>query len=72
MSYVHVHTALFSSPAFTGVSKGGAYGDNVQEVDWSVGEILNTLRELGIDDNTLVFFTRLDCIATIYCKMQHK
>lgn len=30
MSYVHVHTALFSSPAFTGISRGGEFGDNLE------------------------------------------
>lgn len=37
MSYLHVHTALFSSKDFAGKSKHGAYGDAVEEMDWSVG-----------------------------------
>eukprot|EP00042_Codosiga_hollandica_P058666 m.888254 g.888254 ORF g.888254 m.888254 type:complete len:519 (+) comp59927_c0_seq3:5005-6561(+) len=57
MSYVHVHTRLFSSPNFTNVSAGGAFGDNVQEMDWSVGQILDRIHQLGIDENTVVFFT---------------
>lgn len=57
MAYVHVHTALFSSPMFTNVSRGGRFGDNLEELDWSVGQLLQTLTTLGIDRNTLVLFT---------------
>ncbi|MEO6787032.1 MAG: sulfatase [Chthoniobacteraceae bacterium] len=47
----------FSSPAFRGKSRNGDYGDAVEELDWSAGEILATLRRLGLDDRTLVIFT---------------
>ena len=47
----------FSSPAFRGRSRNGAYGDAVEELDWSAGEILATLRRLGIDERTLVIWT---------------
>lgn len=40
LSYLHVHTALFSSKDFAGKSKHGAYGDAVEEMDWSVGMCL--------------------------------
>eukprot|EP00037_Helgoeca_nana_P016944 m.159891 g.159891 ORF g.159891 m.159891 type:complete len:541 (-) comp23766_c0_seq1:285-1907(-) len=56
-AYVHVHTALFSSPMFTNVSRGGRFGDNLEELDWSVGQVLSTLTAHGIADNTLVLFT---------------
>ena len=56
-SYMHVHTALFSSPAFTNVSEGGPFGDNVEEMDDSVGQIVRELDELGIENNTVIFFT---------------
>ncbi|EDQ89914.1 uncharacterized protein MONBRDRAFT_32135 [Monosiga brevicollis MX1] len=56
-SYVHVHSPLFSSPAFFNVSRGGRFGDNVEEMDHSVGRILNTLDELGIANDTLVILT---------------
>lgn len=54
--YAHTfpHVPLFSSK--TG-SPRGLYGDVVEEIDWSVGEILNTLKRLGIESNTFVFFT---------------
>ncbi|WP_395742150.1 sulfatase [Prosthecobacter sp.] len=51
------HVPLFASPAFKGKSRGGIYGDAVEELDWSVGQIMATLRETGLAENTLVFFT---------------
>ncbi len=51
------HIPLFASDKFKGRSAAGAYGDAVEELDWSVGEILSTLRRLGIDRDTLVIFT---------------
>ncbi|XP_045852257.1 steryl-sulfatase-like isoform X2 [Meles meles] len=57
LSFLHVHTALFSSKDFAGKSKHGAYGDAVEEMDWSVGQILNVLEELKLANNTLVYFT---------------
>lgn len=51
------HIPLGASPAFKGKSAGGPYGDAVEEIDWSTGEILRTLRELGLDEHTLVIFT---------------
>ena len=52
-----VHIPLAASAEFSGKSKLGIYGDAIQELDWSTGEILKTLRELGLDDKTLVVFT---------------
>ncbi|MFO0803728.1 MAG: sulfatase [Gemmataceae bacterium] len=51
------HVPLFSGAKFKGSSKQGAYGDVIQEIDWSVGEILKTLDEHGLAKNTLVIFT---------------
>lgn len=51
------HVPLYASPAFEGKSKRGLYGDVVTEFDWSVGEVLKTLKDLKIDNNTLVIFT---------------
>jgi len=47
----------FASPAFKGKSRNGGYGDSVEELDWSTGEILATLKKLGLDERTLVVFT---------------
>jgi arylsulfatase A len=52
-----VHVPLFVSDKFKGKSGAGLYGDVVQELDWSMGEIFKTLRKHQIDDNTLVIFT---------------
>jgi arylsulfatase A len=51
------HTPLFASPEFKDRSRRGRYGDAVEELDWSVGQVLATLRREGLAENTLVFFT---------------
>lgn len=51
------HVPLFASDAFLGKSPRGLYGDVIEEIDWSVGQILQTLRDQKIDRNTLVVFT---------------
>jgi arylsulfatase A-like enzyme len=51
------HAPLAASDAFLGRSMGGLYGDMVEELDWSVGEVLAFLKEQGLERNTLVFFT---------------
>jgi arylsulfatase A-like enzyme len=51
------HVPLFPSAQFLGSSGAGLYGDVVQEIDWLVGQILERLAALGIDDETLVLFT---------------
>jgi arylsulfatase A-like enzyme len=51
------HVPLFVSERFKGKSEQGLYGDVVMELDWSVGQILQTLENLGIDGDTLVVFT---------------
>jgi arylsulfatase A-like enzyme len=47
----------FASPAFRGKSANGSYGDSVEELDWSAGAIMATLKQLGIDERTLVIWT---------------
>ncbi len=51
------HVPLFVSDKFDGASEQGLYGDVIMEIDWSVGQILETLRTLGLDQDTLVIFT---------------
>lgn len=51
------HVPLFASDEFRGNSRAGIYGDAVEELDWSVGQILDCLRQHGIAENTLVLFT---------------
>ena len=50
------HMPLFRSKEFEGISARGLYGDAVEEIDSNVGRILTTLRDLRIDENTLVLF----------------
>lgn len=51
------HVPLFTAAPFEGQSDAGLYGDVVETIDWSMGQILDKLRELGLDENTLVVFT---------------
>ena len=51
------HTPLFASERFKGKSPRGIYGDVLAELDWNVGEVLKALKDNGVADNTLVFFT---------------
>jgi arylsulfatase A len=51
------HTPVFASEAFRGKSRRGAYGDAVEELDWSTGEVLAALRREGLAERTLVIFT---------------
>jgi arylsulfatase A len=51
------HVPLFVSDKFKGKSEQGLYGDVMMEIDWSAGQILSTLKRLGIDKKTLVIFT---------------
>lgn len=51
------HVPLFASDKFLGTSRRGLYGDVIEEIDWSVGQVLDSLRNLNLDKNTLVFFT---------------
>lgn len=51
------HVPLFASPEFKGKSRAGIYGDTVEEIDWSVGQVLDALKQEGIAECTLVFFT---------------
>ena len=56
MPHVMPHVPIFASESFAGRSEHGLYGDVIEELDWSVGEILATLERMGIDDKTLVIF----------------
>ena len=51
------HLPLFRSDEFAGVSRRGLYGDVIEEIDESVGQVLDTLRSEGLAENTLVVFT---------------
>jgi len=51
------HLPIYSSSAFSGKSKGGRYGDVIEEMDHNVGRLLDALVETGKEENTLVIFT---------------
>lgn len=51
------HVPLFASPEFKGRSRRGIYGDTVEELDWSVGQVLDALRSARVAENTLVVFS---------------
>jgi arylsulfatase A len=55
--YTMPHTPLFRSSEFAGTSIGGRYGDVVEEIDWSVGQIRRSLEEQGLAENTLIVFS---------------
>ena len=51
------HVPIYASPDFQGKSERGLYGDVIEEIDWSVGQILAKLEEKGILENTLIVFS---------------
>ena len=57
LPHTAVHLPLVPGKRFKNSSKDGAYGDWVQEIDWSMGELLKALKSEGIDDETLILFT---------------
>jgi len=57
VSYTAPHLPHVPNPKNTGVSAGGTYGDVVEDLDTNVGRLLQTLRELKVDENTIVIVT---------------
>ena len=57
LPHTAIHTPIHPGEAFRGKSNNGAVGDWIQEVDWSTGRLLDTLRELKLAESTLVIFT---------------
>jgi len=57
LPYTMVHVPVFASKAYAGKSPRGLYGDALEEIDGSVGQILETLRKQKLAGNTLVFFS---------------
>ncbi|MBX6312300.1 MAG: sulfatase [Isosphaeraceae bacterium] len=54
--HIMPHVPIFASERFRGRSRRGLYGDVIQELDWSVGEILAALRKHGLEERTLVIY----------------
>ncbi len=57
LPHTAVHFPLYPGKAFQGKSKHGLLGDCVEELDWSVGQVLDTVRRLKLEERTLVIFT---------------
>ncbi|MGB7343425.1 MAG: arylsulfatase [Pirellulaceae bacterium] len=57
LATTNIHHPFTPAPQFQGTSQCGLYGDFVHELDWMVGEVIKTLEEKGVADNTLVIFT---------------
>lgn len=56
LAYAMPHLPVRTTSEFRGSSRAGLYGDVIETIDWSVEQVLNKLDELGIADNTIVFF----------------
>lgn len=56
LPHVMPHVPIFASKKFRGSSKAGLYGDVIQELDWSIGEMSKTLKRLQLDEKTLFIF----------------
>ncbi|MEO6183136.1 MAG: sulfatase-like hydrolase/transferase, partial [Verrucomicrobiota bacterium] len=50
------HVPLHVSDKFRGKSERGLYGDVIEEIDWSVGEVMKALKQNGLEENTLIIF----------------
>ena len=57
LAHAMPHVPLFASGAFAGKSGQGLYGDVIEEIDWSVGRVLDAVARMTIDESTLVIFT---------------
>ena len=57
MAHNMPHVPIFASEAFQGQSDGGKYGDVIEEIDWSVGKVVEALEQQGIREKTLIIFT---------------
>lgn len=57
LAHTMPHVAIGASESFRGKSQRGLYGDVVEELDWSVGQVLDAIHECELDRNTIVLFT---------------
>ncbi len=57
LATTNIHHPFTPAPRFKGSSECGRYGDFIQELDWIVGEVLHSLDQMGVTNNTLVIFT---------------
>uniref|UniRef100_A0A8C5M4Q3 Arylsulfatase D n=1 Tax=Leptobrachium leishanense TaxID=445787 RepID=A0A8C5M4Q3_9ANUR len=57
VSFLHIHTPLFTTEKFRGKSKHKLYGDNIEEMDWMIGEILDVIDKESLINKTVSYFT---------------
>lgn len=57
LAHTMPHVPLFASEQFQGTSARGIYGDTIEEIDWSTGQILDALRSEGLAEKTLVVYS---------------
>ena len=57
MAFQHTHKPNFASKMFVNTTYRGVFGDSLSELDWEVGQIIDTLKSEGVSENTFVFFT---------------
>lgn len=57
LAHTMPHVQIDCSKKFKGVSKGGRYGDVIEELDWSTGQIIAKIKKLGLEKNTIVIYT---------------
>src|SRR5262249_22979161 len=57
LPHTYPHIPLGASERFRGKSNAGLYGDVIEELDWSAGEVLQAIKRNGLDNNTLVMFS---------------
>jgi len=57
MPHTFPHIPLAASSQFVGTTQFGLYGDTISEIDWSVGQVLQAVKDNGLDEDTLVVFS---------------
>ncbi|XP_069616171.1 arylsulfatase H-like [Ranitomeya imitator] len=57
VSFLHIHTPYYTTKEFRGRSQHDLYGDNIEEMDWMVGQILESIDQGGLINNTLTYFS---------------
>lgn len=57
LAHAMPHVPLYASPKFNGKSARGSYGDTIEEMDFHIGRLVDHLKKLGIDKNTMLIFT---------------
>ena len=56
-AFQHTHQPQFAGKDFTNTTLRGPFGDALAELDWGVGQVMQALKDAGVDNNTLAFFT---------------